>query len=51
VCGKGDTQRPRLVSQEEYYLRWALAFGKISREEFDKEMERIENGQRRKYQR
>ena len=51
MCGKGDKQRPRAVTQEEYALRWKLAFGKMTREEFDKEMERIKNEQCRKYQR
>jgi hypothetical protein len=29
-CGKGDTPRPRLVSQEEYDVRYELAYGDVS---------------------
>lgn len=43
-AGKGDTRRPRAVhiSEEEYGLRWALAFGEITREEFDKQIARLQ---------
>ena len=40
-AGKGDTYRPILCSQEEWGLRWDLATGKITREDFDKEMEKL----------
>lgn len=30
--GKGSTPRPRLVSQEEYELRYQLAYGDVSDE-------------------
>ena len=40
-AGKGDTYRPILCSQEEWGLRWDLATGKITREKFDEEMEKL----------
>lgn len=43
-AGKGDTPRPILCSREEYGLRYDLATGKITRQEFDKKMKEIQNG-------
>ena len=40
-AGKGDVTRPSDCSEEEYVLRWNLAFGKISREDFEKQMEQL----------
>jgi uncharacterized membrane protein len=39
--GKGDKRRPKFISDAEEDLRYKLAFGKITREEFDKEMEKL----------
>jgi len=39
--GKGDKRRPCLVSQAELDLRWDLFQGKITREQFDTEMEKL----------
>jgi hypothetical protein len=39
--GKGSGRRPTLISTEEVDLRWQLIRGEVSREEFDKEVERI----------
>jgi len=41
--GKGDTPRPRLISDEEYYLRWDYQTGilDITEEEFDKKIKEI----------
>lgn len=46
-CGKGDTPRPRLVSDEEYELRWQLAFGEITKEEFGCRLKEIKDGGKR----
>ncbi len=46
-CGKGDTPRPRLVSDEEYELRWQLAFGEITKEEFVCRLKEIKDGGKR----
>ena len=40
-AGKGDSTRPSTVSDEEYSLKWDLAFGNISKEEFEKELKKI----------
>ena len=42
--GKGSAPRNKNISSEEEDLRWKLAFGKISQEEFDKGMEEL-NGE------
>jgi hypothetical protein len=42
-AGKGDQRRPCQISEREAKLRWALAFGKITREEFDKVMKEYKN--------
>jgi hypothetical protein len=39
--GKGSQQRPCLINREEEELRWDLALGKITREKFDEEMEKL----------
>jgi len=39
--GKGDLIRPRFIPEEEYSLRFDLAFGKISKEEFEREMKKL----------
>ena len=41
AAGKGDLPRPMFVSEEEYELRYKLAFGLISRREFDKKMRKL----------
>jgi len=40
-AGKGDLPRPRFISDEEYSLRFDLAFGKISKEEFEQKMKKL----------
>ena len=40
-AGKGDAVRPRGCSHEEYGIKYDLATGKITREEFDKLMEEL----------
>tara|TARA_R100000664_G_C2743413_1_gene131605 strand:- start:1282 stop:1575 length:294 start_codon:yes stop_codon:yes gene_type:complete len=40
-AGKGDDQRPRNISHDEYGLRYDLATGKITMEEFEKKMEEL----------
>lgn len=35
---KGSQRRPKQISEEEWSLRYDLAFGKITREEFDKKL-------------
>jgi len=39
--GKGDKRRPRLVSREEYDLRWDYGMGKISRRTFEERLREI----------
>jgi hypothetical protein len=39
--GKGSNRRSCLVSPEEEQLRWDLFQGKITREQFDKEIEKL----------
>jgi hypothetical protein len=39
--GKGSNRRPCLVSEEESDLRWKLALGQITREQFDVELGRL----------
>jgi hypothetical protein len=43
-AGKGDKPRPTGLSQKEYGLRYDLATGAITREEFNKAMEELQNG-------
>ena len=38
-AGKGDKERPKTIGREEYGLKYDLATGEITREEFDKAME------------
>ena len=40
-AGKGDDQRPRNISHDEYGLRYDLATWKITMEEFEKKMEEL----------
>lgn len=40
-AGKGDTRRPPLIGREEEALRWDLAFGKITCEQYDAEHTRL----------
>jgi hypothetical protein len=40
-AGKGDARRPKFISNEEEDLRYKLAFGKITRKKFDKEIKRL----------
>lgn len=42
-AGKGDGRRESNVSDEEYGLRYDLAFGKITNEEFEKRMSELDN--------
>ena len=42
-AGKGDDQRPRNISHDEYGLRYDLAVGNISIEEFEKKMEELDD--------
>jgi len=35
-AGKGDSKRPRLISREEEDIRYALALGKITFEEYER---------------
>ena len=39
---KGSTRRPCQISREEEDLRWALALGRITKEEYDAEYARLE---------
>jgi uncharacterized membrane protein len=39
--GKGSRRRPTLISEKEETLRWDLAMGKITREEFDRKIKEI----------
>ena len=48
MMGKGDTPRRRLISNEEWDLRWALFRGEITREEFDKAMKRLKENKNAK---
>ena len=41
-AGKGDVQRPIDCSKEEYDLRWDLAMGKISKEEFNRGVDELD---------
>ena len=40
-AGKGDDPRQRNISHDEYSLRYDLAVGKITMEEFEKKMEEL----------
>jgi hypothetical protein len=40
--GKGSQPRPTLISSEESRLRWALAYGDISRVTFKRRMAKLE---------
>jgi len=37
-AGKGDKPRPRRIPYELYSMRWDLAFGRISREQYLKHL-------------
>lgn len=39
--GKGDKKRPRSTTREEHDLRWALALGRISFNEFEKKYKKL----------
>jgi len=39
--GKGDKRRPCSIGKEEKVIRDALMWGKITREKFDKEYEKL----------
>lgn len=41
--GKGDKQRPSQVSHEEELLRWKLAFGKITFDEFKRQYQQLKS--------
>jgi hypothetical protein len=43
--GKGSNRRPCLVSQDELDLRWDLLQGKITREQFDKNLSELNKPQ------
>jgi hypothetical protein len=40
-AGKGDSTRSRDIPDEEYDIRWDLAFGKITRKEYVKRMKEL----------
>ena len=40
--GKGDSQRPRKVTYEEYSSNWEAAFGKVSKKKLKEHKERAE---------
>ena len=40
--GKGSTPRKCLISDEEYRLRWELAFGYITPQEFKKKLKKLQ---------
>ena len=40
---KGSRKRPRQVSKEEEQLRWLLLRHEITKDDFDKELEKIKN--------
>ncbi len=41
MSGKGSKRRPSFIGEEEYSLRWDLAFGYISQDEFDANMKNL----------
>lgn len=41
--GKGSARRPCQVSREEEDLRWELAMGLITREQFDQKLRELEH--------
>ncbi len=41
-AGKSDTPRPRQISRAEYDLRWAYYEGKMTLEQFEKKLKKIE---------
>ena len=41
MAGKGSHRRPSFISNEEYQLRYDLAYGKITRKMFDRKMESL----------
>ena len=44
---KGSQRRPRQISREEEDLRWAFAYGKIDREDFEREMLRLKDKEKK----
>ena len=44
-AGKTDKPRPCLVSREERDLRWALLYGTITRDTFDKRLKEIKDAE------
>jgi hypothetical protein len=40
-AGKGDSTRQSTISDEEYALKWDLAFGNISKKDFEKELKKL----------
>jgi hypothetical protein len=42
INGKGSAPRNKIVSSAEEDLRWKLAFGKISEQEFNEAMEKLD---------
>ena len=38
---KGSNRRPRLIGPKEEELRWNLAYGKITREEFENQNKKL----------
>lgn len=42
-AGKGDTARPVKMTHQEWGLRYDLAIGKITKEEFSKQMEELDS--------
>lgn len=42
--GKGSKRRPTLINRDEECLRWNLYQGLITKEEFDRALEKIRKG-------
>jgi hypothetical protein len=40
---KESARRPLSISREAYDLRWDLAFGKITKKEFDREYKKVKD--------
>ena len=47
-AGKGSKRRPMLIPRQEWELRWNLAYNKITREEFEEGMKKLEKQNVRK---
>lgn len=45
-AGKGDTPRPRTISDDEWGLRYDLATGRITRADYDKRIAELRQQQK-----